>query len=346
MAEIWHDAVTPRELTLAIRDFAKEFLDKERADGHLTSFLPEIQVPTRSVSLSAVTPSRQGMAFNRAIDAETTRGTTQAARKMAFDLPNLSHAVAISEDQILAAHLGESVMAENYILDAAMAVYKAVDATLEWQRGRALTTGKTPLIFPGDTIIEDDWNRDARMSTTATQLWSDPNAPVLDHLRGFVEAYRLVNLTVPGAIVVSQKILNYLVRNNQVFKQLYGTLAGQVSGTVIGQEAVNAALKGIGLPPITVYERIVRNPEGVDVRVLDEDRIYLLPAEGSTDMGATFWGPTASAVKLGWTPTQGAGIFTGVRTNDTIPYVTEVVADALAMPALYNPNLAFVAKVL
>ena len=40
MAEIWHDAVTPRELTLAIRDFAKELLDKEQANGHLTSFLP------------------------------------------------------------------------------------------------------------------------------------------------------------------------------------------------------------------------------------------------------------------------------------------------------------------
>ena len=43
------------------------------------------------------------MALNRALDAETTRGSSVAARKMSFDLPNLSHAVPISEAQLLAA---------------------------------------------------------------------------------------------------------------------------------------------------------------------------------------------------------------------------------------------------
>ena len=63
-------------------------------------------------------------------------------------------------------------------------------------------------------------------------------------------------------------------------------------------------------------------------------------------MGATFWGPTATSMALGWSPAEGAGIFTGMRRNNTIPVVTEVVSDALAMPALHNPNLAFTAKVL
>nr|DAV92375.1 MAG TPA: major capsid protein [Caudoviricetes sp.]DAW11273.1 MAG TPA: major capsid protein [Caudoviricetes sp.] len=346
MAELWHDAVTPRELTLAVRDFAGEYLEAERKNGHLTSYLPEIQVPSDSVSLSALAPSRQGMALNRALDAETTRGSSVAARKMSFDLPNLSHAVPISEAQLLAAGLGTSPFAENYIADAAVATFKAIDATLEWQRGRALTTGKTPLIYPGGQILEDDWGRDARMSVTATQLWSDPNAPVLDHLRDFVEAYRLVNFTEPGTLVISKKIRDLLLRNNQIFKMIYGTNATALAGIIIGMDAVNQVLNVVGLPTVVVYDRIVRNPEGVDVRVLDEDRIYMLPSEGSTDMGATFWGPTATSLALGWNPAEGAGIFTGMRRNNTIPVVTEVVSDALAMPALHNPNLAFTAKVL
>lgn len=346
MAERWHDSISPLELSLTVRNFAEEYLKKEQADGHLSSFLPSVNVASRVVSLSTAVPSRQRMAYNRSLDAETTRGTTNAARKTSFELPSLSHAVTISEDQLLANYNHESPMVEEHILQAAAATYKAIDAALEWQRGRVLTTGKTPLVYPGGEVTEDDWGRDARMSVTATQLWSDPNAPVLDHLREFVEAYRRVNFTTPGTVLVSQKLVNYLVRNNQIFKQLWGTNTPAVSGIVIGLDAVNGALSSIGLPALTVYERIVRNHEGVDERVLDEDRIYLLPAEGSTDMGATFWGLTPSAVALGWSPSEGAGIFTGMRRNDTIPVVTEVVSDALAMPALYNPNLAFVAKVL
>lgn len=346
MTELWHDAITPRELTIAVRDFATAYLEAERLNGHLTSYLPEIQVPSRQVSLSSMVPSRQQMALNRALDAETTRGSSIAARKMSFELVSLSHAVPISEDQLLAAGLGESPFAESYVADAAVATFKAIDATLEWQRGRALTTGKTPLIYPGGQILEDDWGRDARMSVTATQLWSDPNAPVLDHLREFIEAYRKVNFTVPGTMIVSPKIRDYLLRNNQIFKMLYGTNATALAGIIIGMDAVNQVLRSVGLPTVVVYDRIVRTHEGVDEKVLDENSIYLLPSEGSTDMGATFWGPTASSIKLGWSPTEGAGIFTGLRSNNTIPVVTEVVSDALAMPALHNPNLAFVAKVL
>ena len=56
--------------------------------------------------------------------------------------------------------------------------------------------------------------------------------------------------------------------------------------------------------------------------------------------------PTEAALDLGWPLSDAAGIYVGAYKNTEVPVIASVTADALAAPALANPNMAFTAKVL
>ena len=90
------------------------------------------------------------------------------------------------------------------------------------------------------------------------------------------------------------------------------------------------------------------------VRLFDRDSILFTPKGGnaldvdSSPLGRTFWGRTKSADLPEFSGVSGEslpGIVAAVL-EESWPYKQEVIADALAMPVMFNANLTMKAKVL
>jgi hypothetical protein len=343
MAEIWYDAIDPLTLTYASRDYAREYQEKQRQDSHLSSYLPNFNADDAKVSLDVLNTERPTIALNRAWDAEPAQGETLQAGHLTFKLPPLTKKIALSEFQKYVARTGKpgTEAVQRKVLEVAFRAVRAVDDALEYQRGQVLTTGKTVLSFPGGHTIENDWGRDASMSVTAATQWSDPDLNIVEELRKYVELYEDKNSLTPQVLLVSRQIATAVANNKRLALQ---GLNGLYSAATLDQ--VNAHLGAYGLPTMRVYNRKIRNTTGQDVPVLDPKNIYLLPSENTYDLGATFMAPTEAALDLGWPLSDAAGIYVGAYKNSEVPVIASVTADALAAPALANPNMAFTAKVL
>ena len=76
--------------------------------------------------------------------------------------------------------------------------------------------------------------------------------------------------------------------------------------------------------------------------------MLLLPAEGDSQLGGTFWGETLSAAEESYgIPVEDApGLVAAVYRGDQPPHIAEVLCDAIALPVLANANLSLSAKVL
>lgn len=343
MAEIWYDIIDPLTLTYASRDYAREYQEKQRQESHLSSYLPNFEADDARVSLDVLASQRPTIALNRAWDAEPAQGEAFQGGHLTFKLPPLTKKIALSEFQKYVARTGKpgTEAVQRKVLEAAFRAVRSVDDALEYQRGQVLTTGKTVLSFPGGHTIENDWGRDASMSATAATPWSDPDLNIVEELRKYVELYEDTNSFTPSVLLVSRQIATAVGNNKRLALQ---GLNGLYSAATLDQ--VNAQLDAYGLPIMRVYKRKIRNTTGQDVPVLDPKNIYLLPSEDTFDLGATFMAPTEAALDLGWPLSDAAGIYVGAYKNSEVPVIASVTADALAAPALANPNMAFTAKVL
>ena len=241
---------------------------------------------------------------------------------------------------------------ESYLLDAvrraAVRAARAVADRAELERGRVISTGKVAFHKSGRPALEDDFNRSDDMDVTAPVLWSDGAANPIFDLQGWADFYGETNGQAPGAIVGSPRALRALAQA----KSLSVKLSDGATRPATPAD-VQATLDGYGLPPLQTYNRKVRRRNAETKRselvdVLPGDRVFLLPAAGQSNLGATYWGRTLSSTKASWgiALADQPGIVTGVVENDEPPMITQVVADAIGQPILANPNLVLAAKVL
>jgi hypothetical protein len=125
--------------------------------------------------------------------------------------------------------------------------------------------------------------------------------------------------------------------------------AAAASGTTpvrINNETVDAIFAANGLPPVVLYDTLVR-VEGVATRVIPANKILMLPPAGEP-LGATFYGVTAEALKMagkGFIVAQDMPGVVAVVTETESPIQTYTLGTAVAMPVLPNPELVLCATV-
>ena len=217
-------------------------------------------------------------------------------------------------------------------------------------RGKVLNTGIAAIDENGFTLSAD-YGRSAEFDVTAGTLWSAGGATPLADLRVWRDAYVDENGEEPGAILTSRRVLNALMASAE-FKGLATNSGGTTPPSLVTEDYVRQVLSAYGLPPLTLYERRAR-VAGSTVRVLPDDKLFLLPAatdpdnaEG-TDLGGTFWGTTleASQPEYGIAEVDRPGIVVGtIRTLD--PVGVWVHGAAIGLPVLANANLSMAATVL
>lgn len=341
---LWTDLVEPANLTGYVR---ASMADYEQRKGTLASFLPNRTVPDIVARFVAGQNGLQPAAEYRSYDAETPIGAGPQGRRVTIDLPALGKKVRVSElDQLRMRNAPEEQQLTS-IENTAASVGRSVSDRIEYARGQVLATGKAT-INENQFVAEADFDRDPSMTKTASTLWSDDGARLLDDIEAWMTSYADLNGDVPGTMAVSRRILSTMARSSE-FRSL---AKNSTDVSVVSQAFINDTLAAYGLPSVVVYDRKVKTAAGI-VPVLPANKVLFLPspvdvndAEG-TDLGATTWGVTLEADEPDYDIAEQdrPGVVVGTYKDDD-PLGVWVKAAAIGLPTLANPNLSMVATVI
>ena len=343
MATLYTETITPQELTGFARA-AQE--DVEARQGTLARWLPNTAVNDVVVRTIVGRNGQGSLAQYRSFDAETPIGAGGAAERKIFELLPLGLKERIGEyDQIRARGGDGAAIALGGIEAATIRTVRAISDRLEVGRGQALETGALSINENG-LVQTPSFGRPGGNTVTAAVLWdASSGTKILEDLLSWVVAYEDANDGVsPGALVLSRKILNVMLRDAGI-RALVATAAG--TPQIVSVDVLNSALSAHGLPPIYVYDRKVKG-----TRVTSDKKVFLLPDavdpnSGSNILGATFYGPTLEALEpeYGIGASEQPGIAVGAyKTKD--PIGLWVHSNAIALPVLVNPVASMVATVL
>lgn len=335
---LWTDIIDPATLTGYARASQEDY---QRTRGSLSDYLPNQTVNDIVVRVQATENGLVEAAKFRAYDAELEPGARQGGSRKIVELPALGQYNPVSEyDQLRLRNASDEEML-NAIQKTTDQVVKATEDRMEHMRGIVLATGKAT-IDQDNFKTDDDFGRDADMSATAATLWNASGATVLDDLIAYTQLYIDKNGEAPGSIVVSSKVLRAIAQAGEFKTQLLNGASRPASAA-----DVQSVLDGYQLPAIRTYDRKVRI-NGKAVPVLPDTNVFMLPAAGQSELGASYWGRTLTSTDLNWglAGAEQAGVVAGVYRNEKPPVIAEVFADAIGLPILANANLAFTAKVL
>lgn len=334
---LYNDIIHASELTV----FARRTQEDINAQNvSLAQFFPDTQTDSDVAKYTIAEGGLVPAAEYRSFDAESTIGAVPGGRQVAMQLPPVSQKNRVGElDQIRAR--GGNTQAEEKIGQVTAATTAAVLNRIEAMRGTVLETGRVTIKENG-FYADEDLGRKADMTTKAANQWGDAKGTPLDDLIAWAEKYEDENGTLPGTILASNKVISAFQRNEQVRNAVGGTAVRNV----VTLDELNSLLGSYDLPGFTRFTRRV-NVGGKVQNVLSADKVFLLPAAGSNELGQTVYGTTAEAdaPEYGIAPGAGAGLIAGVNL-EWDPYAYWVRVNGLALPVMTNPNASMVAQVL
>ena len=350
------DFVDPAEITSQVRVALAE--QDINGPNTLAPWLPSETLDDIEFSADTGQGGLIEAAMYRAFDAELPLANDEALGQMRGRIHPLGQKIPLMEEDRIRLRNGSEDGLRAYIERVSKRIARAVALQINLKRAEALATGK--LIFVGNNQdFEVNFGRKPEFTTTATDLWTDPNTDPFEFLSDLNEAYLDENGFEIGEFLVSTKVKNAFYRNPNVVALAFGRkLSDMNPGMVAPQSAIDALLTERDLPGFrTVGGRVkVRNiDDSTTIKdLLPRDSIIGLPGAGdpavagSSELGSTYWGKTIEADKSDWgrSPEDGPGIVAAVHDNDDVPARMWVSAHAIAMPVLVNPNYSVCAKVI
>lgn len=337
---LWTDVIEPAELTGYARASLQAYEDR---NGSLEDYLPNTHVDDIHVKFNIGDNGLQEAAEFRAYDAEPSIARQAQGISRTLELPALGQKLPVSEYRALRLRNASDDAYRSHILKTTNQIVRAVADRIELLRGVVLDTGKAT-VNQRNFALDDDFGRPAEHNVAAGIFWSDTTVSRLDDLFAWDQVYSETNNgTKPGSLLMSQRAFSALRAGDEFIDQ--------ATGRPMGRDAVNEILVSEGLPPVRIYDRRIKNYEGVISRVTTDNAVLMLPeagAGGESELGATYWGTTLTATELDWgiADDERAGIVAGVFKNGNVPVIAEVVADAIGMPVLGNAALSLRAQVL
>ncbi|QCP08231.1 hypothetical protein FDF08_09750 [Micrococcus luteus] len=336
-----NDLISAVELTAEARMAAEAY---EGEGQSFARYLPS--VTTDGISIELTQTGSGGLveeAAYRAFSAEPEIAGGELGDIVTLRLPALGQKRPLTEwAQLMDRNAGEEVQRAAFRRTARLAG-AAIAATAERQRVSVAVTGAAT-IAGRRFQSTDDFGRAASHTQTAPQLWTDAAVSRTDYLRSLVDVYVGTNGVPPGAIVMGSKVYRALLRGSEFTE----TLANGATRPM-GRDAVFAVLDDLDIPVIERYD--LRTSAGP---ILPENVVLLMPpagptvAEEPTALGAMYWGRTLTSgmEQYGILEAEQPGIIVGAFRETGIPHTAWVESDAIALPALANPNLTLAATVL
>lgn len=345
MALVFDGPVTPDALTTFVREVPTP------AEQVLNRLLPDRYFTDNTIDFSEYTRTNRTARF-RAYDGRLHVSERDVYTTKQVKLPPLSSSLSMGELERLNLQFartgGTNTRAIiDAIYDDATNLTREVQARMEQARGDVLVDGKFTLAGEGGLTMEADFGVPAGHLVAPGTLWSNTaTATIIANVATWVDTYVATNGFAPGGMVVSRRILNYMLQNAEL-----RSLAASLSGTpsLITRQTVDNALAAFSLPPILfVYDTKV-DVDGVTTSVIPDDRVIFVPPNVA-DLGYTAWGVSATALELvnsnavDMSFNEAPGIV-GVVVKEGPPFREFTFVDAVGMPVLANPKLLMVADV-
>jgi hypothetical protein len=342
MALVFDGPVSPDALTAFVREVPTP------ADQVLNQLLPDRVLNRNTIDLSELTRTNRTAKF-RAFDARLHVSQRDITLTKQAKLLPLSSSISVGELERLQlefARLGGTNTAAlvDAIYDDGANLTREIYARMELARGDVLTDGRFTLAGEGNLTMEADFGVPANHIVAPAVLWSAvATADIIGDLNAWVNVYVATNGSRPTGMVVSTRVMNYMLQNAAI-----RTLSASLAGTpgLITRPALDAALAAFGLPPVAlVYDSMV-DVDGVATKVLPDDRTILF----GPDLGYTAWGVTATALELlnaaqtDLTFQSAPGVV-GVVIKEGPPFRQFTFVDAVGMPVLENPRRLLIADV-
>ena len=338
---LWTDIITPTEATGILR---VELEEREAAKGSLARWLPNVSVADTIVKFMVGQHGLVEPAHWRAFNAAPEIIASEPMTERLVSLAAISNNQPIDERTQLALNSMSSDQARKSVEAAIRRAAWSIADGVEAVRGTVFATG-VATTNQHNFQLSDNFGRDAALTVTAAQLWTDTSADGLGQLDDWARVYEDRNLGQgPGALVMSRQAFRAFSRLEQ-FRQV---LLGGASRPAGAQDVYNH-VEAQGLPPVVIFDRSTQYGP-----VLPPDRIFLAPAPvdpnspDGGELGATFWGQTVSGVspEFGLLPGEQPGAVVGVYREDKVPYTLEVMADAITLPVARDANKVMSVKVL
>lgn len=335
---LWTDVITPAELTGYAR--AEQDLIEQQS---LARYLPNRFVADIVAEFVAGAAGLIDEARYRAYDAEPEVGGGDEGESVLVKLPAISQTIPVSEYNQLRLRNASDEALRAAIERTMRRVVRAIADRSERTRGIVLSSGKAT-VTQKNYRFDDDFGRDASLTSTAAALWSTPGADRLGHLKAMHDQYVTINGVNAGRMLMSQAAFNALAGGDQFAINLVGG-GSRPSGNAEVQQIVT----GAGLPEIEIYNR--RTKTGP---VLPADSVLFVPAPvdpsdwESSELGATFWGQTLTSMDPLYEldPGEEPGIVVGAYRGQKVPMIAEVTGDSISLPVAANANLTASLKVL
>jgi len=334
---LYNDLISADELTVFARRTQQ---DINAQSVSLSQFFPDTLTDSDVVKYTITDGGLVNAAEYRSFDAESSIGKTPGGRQVALQLPPVSQKNRIGElDQIRAR--GGDKQAEEKIGQVTVNTTNAVLSRIEALRGTVLETGRVTIKENG-FYADEDFGRKAELTTQAANQWDAAEGTPLDDLIAWGEKYQDENGVLPGTILASNKVISAFQRNKQVRDAIGGTAVRNVANL----DELNAVLGSYGLPGFTSFTRAV-SIAGKKQPILSPDKVFMLPAAGTNELGQTAFGTTAeaNAPEYGIAPADAPGLIAGVK-REWDPYAYWVRVNGIALPVMTNPNASMVAQVL
>lgn len=291
----------------------------------------------------------------RAFGGNTTSETWGGGEKARGRFMPLSRNYTLDEEGALRMRNNSQIMMEREASNLVRRAAKSIAISVNRQRANALQHGHVKIEGSGGLRQTVDFGRDERFTTVAPKLFTDETADILGYLESLSDLYEEVNGYRPEQVMIPSEVRRMINRHPQIV----GAATDSSTRPRATQSELRTLFAEYDLP------EIVDTPNGIiqvddletgktrKVRLFDRDSILFTPKGGnaadveSSILGRTLWGRTQSSELPDFKGTGGdlPGIVAAVI-REGFPYKEEVIADALAMPVLFNANLTMKAKVL
>lgn len=322
----------------------------------LAHYLPSQEVPDIEYEISVGQDAGFITAANwRTFGGATTSETWGGGQKSRGRFMPLARNFTLDEEGALRQRNNSDALIEREASNLVRRASKAIAIAVNRQRANALQYGHVKIEGSGGLRQTVDFGRDERLTTVAPKLFSDETADILGYIESLADLYEEINGYRPEQVMIPSEVR----RRINIHPQIVGAATDSATRPRATQTELNTLFSEYRLPEIIDTPNGIIQVDDLDtgkvrrVRLFDRDSILFLPKGGNaTDpensvLGRTFWGKTMSSDLPEFSGTGGdlPGIVAAVL-EESWPYKQEVIADALAMPVLFNANLTMKAKVL
>jgi len=293
----------------------------------LAKFMPNQPVYDIEFTYNIISGGYGQMASITAWDSGAPLRDKDVIARLTAQIAKVQHAYRLTEKELLMYNKPRMPEEQQQVVKA---IYDNTDKLVwgvqdreEWLRAKAVYEGRLQY-SENDVQLDIDFLIPAENKLTADVEWSDPTAPVLEHLRQAVQRFKDANNgETPVEMHLSDRVEAWLLQNEQIKTHVYGSTT---DARIVTAEQLQNLLSALSLPPYVVISDRVRGENGVEP-LMPEDRVVLL-GEG---LGHTMQGPT---VENNYKP----GIYVIPEIRETNPPRQEIFVGESVFPALERPS--------